>query len=337
MWTGIGIGVLCVGALAAYYIVMDLVQVPNVNLPNVVGKPETTAIQSIENAGIARNQIHLQTAANSQQKKGDVYSQSPQGSEQVKQTADIYLYISDGPKKIQVPTLKGMPADQAKTTLTNDGFPHVTDKAVQSADVPVGDVVDSNPPANATVSPDTPIVLEVSQGSETQVPNVLGQTLSQATTALDKAHLTVGQVSQIPFPGGQDGNVVKQFPASNQGDKVPAGTPVDLWVANNSGSVGNSTGNSTGNGTGNATGVPGNLPPDTHVRPVTIRVPDQSGKSIQVQIVKSDAISTDQQVVNQTITKATTWTVTMYLTPDSQGEVQVYENGKLKQDYPVQY
>lgn len=336
LWTGIGVGVLVVGALAAYYIVMDLVQVPNVTLPNVVGKPETQAITMIEQAGISRNQIQTQDAANSQQPKGYVYSQNPT-AQPVKQTADITLYISDGPKKVSVPDLKGMPADQATTTLKNDGFPNVATNPVKSVDVPAGDVVDTNPPANSMVSPDTKIILDVSEGANTTVPKVTGLQLSDATTALKNAHLTVGQVSYIAFPGTPDGQVIQQTP--DAGTTQAAGTPVDLLVANSAGSS-NATGNSTDNGTGNATGSGStidNLPPDTHVTPVTIRVPDKDGKPIQVQIEKSDAISTNQTVVNQTITSDKSWTVTMYLTPNSQGEIQVYENGKLKQDRPVQY
>ncbi len=337
MWIGIVLAVLVVGVLAAYYIVMDIAQVPNVNLPNVVGQPQAKAVALIEKAGIPQTQIHIQDAFNSQQPKGYVYSQNPTGPQQVKQTRDIQLYVSDGAHKIQIPDLAGMPADQAKSTLSSDGFSNVTDNPVQSVSVAVGDVVSSNPPANALVTPNTHIVLNISQGAETQVPNVYGKTVSQATQILQNAHLAVGQVTQIQF-AAPNGTIVKMFPY-NPGDTVPAGTSIDLWVASNAGgsSPGNSIGNSTG-GSANSTGASlDNLPPNTHVRPVTIKVADPSGKPVVVQIIKSDAVSQNEQVVSQTITSTSTWNITMYLTPNSQGEIQVYENGKLEQDYPVQY
>lgn len=337
MWIGIVLAVLCIGAFAAYYIVMDLVQVPNVNLPNVVGQPQAKAVTMIEKAGIPKSQIHIQDAINSKQPKGYVYSQTPTGPQQIKETRDVQLYVSEGAQKIQIPDLTGMPADQAMSTLKNDGFSNVTDKQVQSADVAVGDVVSSNPPANSMVAPNTHIVLNISQGAETKVPSVVGKTVAEATQILQSAHLTVGQVTQIQYPA-PNGTIVKMFPY-NAGDTVPTGTPIDLWVANNlaGNSVGNTTGNSTG-GSGNTTGASlDNLPPNTHVRPVTIKVADPSNKPIQVQIIKSDAVSQNEQVVGQTITSTATWTITMYLTPNTQGEIKVYENGKLEQDYPVQY
>ncbi|MDQ0190842.1 Stk1 family PASTA domain-containing Ser/Thr kinase [Alicyclobacillus cycloheptanicus] len=343
MWTGVGLAVLCVGALAAYYIVMDLVQVPNVTMPNVIGKTEQQAITILVKDGFSRGQIHTQQAASAQQPQGHVYAQTPPASEQVKPTRDVYLYISTGQAKIQVPDVTGLPAGQAYTTLQNDGFTNIKDVQVQSAEVPAGDVVASNPPANSKVTPNTPITLQVSQGAETSVPDVIGMTLSEATNALKQAHLQLGQVNQIAYPAAPDGSVFNTFPYK-PGDQVPAGTTIDLWVATNSGTANNTTGNETGSGGGNAANATNttntsldNLPPDTHVRPVTIRVPDKNGKPIQVLIDKSDAVSSNEAAVNQTITKDSTWTITLYLTPDSQGEIQVYENGKLKQDYPVQY
>lgn len=341
MWIGIVMAVLAVGAGAAYYIVMDLVQVPNVNLPNVVGKPQATAMAMIEKAGIPKNQIHTQNAINSNQPKGYVYSQSPIGPQPVKQTRDVELYVSEGSRKILVPDLTGTPKDQATSTLNNDGFSNVTTNEVESATVPVGQVVSQTPAANSMVPSNTAIVLNISKGGQTTVPNVVGKTVAQATTDLQNAHLTVGHVTQIAF-AAQNGTIVEIFPYS-AGDKVPTGTAIDLWVANNAGSTGNSTSNSTGNSTSNSTSNStgaaslDNLPPDTHVRPVTVKVSDPSGKPIQVQVVKSDAVAQNEQVVSQTITSDSTWNVTMYLTPNTQGEIKVYENGQLKQDRLIQY
>ncbi len=350
LWTLVALGVLMVGAFAAYYIVMDLIQVPNVSLPNVVGQSETAAVNHLKQAGFTASQIQEQKAANAKP-KGVVYAQDPQGPTEVKQNRSVTLYISTGPPQITMPNLQGVPLDQAVTTLEDAGFPSskIQEQPVNSTEN-AGLVVQTQPAAGASVSMDGTVVLQYSQGSMTTVPNVINMTVNQAKAALASANLQLGQIYQMPYPV-QDQTVFKMVPYA-AGQQVPTGTKIDLYVANNSGGSGGPAGsqNATG-GTGGTSGTgstgstgstsstapPTNLPSNTEVKPVEVIVPDPSGKNIAVQIVKSDITGKNQTYADQVINSKTTWTVPLYLTPGSTGEVRVYENGNLVQREVLSY
>ncbi|WP_201406449.1 PASTA domain-containing protein, partial [Mycobacterium intracellulare] len=78
-----------VGGYAAIALVTNLMKVPNIELPSVVGKSEASAVQSLEAAGFKKDQIQEKQAPNPNRAKGIVYQQSPPAHSQVKRTRDI--------------------------------------------------------------------------------------------------------------------------------------------------------------------------------------------------------------------------------------------------------
>lgn len=337
----IALVVVCLGGVAAYFVVMDLTQVPNLNLPNVVGKSEQTAIAALEQAGFSKNQIREERSSNTDKPKGIVYDQNPEGPTQVKQTRTIVLYVSSGAPQVTIPNLTGVLSDVAQQTLVNYGFQanNITIQQVQSSQIPVNEVVSTSPAAGTSVPTDAKIVLSVSEGVTTSVPNIVGMTYSDAVQALQNANLRVGQIT--PVQSTQPGEtVVKTSPAI--GTTVQQNSTVNLYISENTNGVSNSTNpfsdNSSGSGGLNGGATPtGNLPPNTQAQQVTIRVPDKQQKPIHVQIYITDARGSNQLVVDQQITEETSWTETLYLTPGSSGSVQVYENGQLRDSRSISY
>ncbi|GMA61789.1 Stk1 family PASTA domain-containing Ser/Thr kinase [Alicyclobacillus fastidiosus] len=338
MYTGIVVAAaaaLAVGGYAAIVLVTNLVKVQNLNLPSVVGKPAATAMKSLEAAGFNPNQIQEDYEPNTSKPKGIVYDQSPTGNTQVKQTRQITLYISKGAPQVSMPDVTGQPYDQAKQSLVTAGFSanNITEQVEQSSTVPSGQVISSNPAAGQQVSTDGKIVLTVSQQENTTVPNLLGLSYADAVQALKNANLQVGQVTHNQVTNIPNNQVYYIYPYV-EGQTVPAGSSVNLYVADNPQSSGdNSTrsDNSTDNGTGNATSTSGSAEPHQ----VSITVQANKGASTQVKIVIDDANGQNQVVVNQSIQKTTTWQETLYLNQGQKGDVKVYENGKLMNDYPV--
>lgn len=330
LWSFIVLALLAVGALAAYYIVMRVLQVNNVNLPNLVGQKESTAVSELTHLGFHPNQIVEQKSSN-EHPKGTVYAMDPVGPTQVKENRTITLYISTGPPQVAMPSLIGVPVEQAVQTLNDAGWTNkeIVEKPVQSSQGS-GIVVASTPAPGGQVTVGSPITLEVSQGSTTTVPNILGLTLDQAKAALTQANLQVGQVSYVNYPA--PANEVFQILPYSQGQSVPSGTKIDLYIAQASGQTPGNNTNSTGTGSGNpANNTPGtaNLPPDTVVKPVEVTVRDDLNQSMAVKIVKSDASGNQQTVIDTTITQTKKWTVPLYLTPQSTGDIWVYVNGQL--------
>jgi serine/threonine protein kinase/beta-lactam-binding protein with PASTA domain len=337
LWVTLAAGLVVAGAVAAYFIVMGLLQVPNVKLPNVVGKSENDALQTLEQAGFGRNQIREQKQPSSAQPKGTVFDQDPAGNTEVKKDRPITLYISTGAPKVNMPDLSGVTLDQAKQQLINLGFAknNIRTKQVASADVPAGQVVSTNPPADTMVSTDRQVVLSVSRGQpQSTVPSVIGKSLDEASKMLVDAKLVVGQIIPISQPGVANGTVVDTAP-NHPGDTVSPGTAIDLYVAEN-GSDNSGMNNSTGNATSPTGGSDNSAPPNAQEHDVTVSV-DGSPSGTKVVILKSDSTGANQQVVSETIQGHKDYQVTLYLAPHHNGEVDVYIDGKLAKKQKVKY
>ncbi|EPZ51561.1 Stk1 family PASTA domain-containing Ser/Thr kinase [Alicyclobacillus acidoterrestris] len=353
--TYIGIGVVAaaalgVGGYAAIALVTHLVEVPDASLPSVVGKSADAAMKSLENAGFSANQIKEDYEPNASKPKGIVYDQSPSGNTKVKRTREITLYISKGAPKMSMPDVTGQPYDQAKQSLISAGFSaaNITEQTQESSTVPSGQVISSDPAAGEPVATNGKIVLTVSQQENTTVPNLLGLSYDDAVQALANANLKVGKVSYNKTTQIPDGQVYYIYPYV-EGQSVPAGSTVNLYVAENPGSTSGSGNNSTGNGsadnnttagggsTGSANGTGNGTSASSTAEPhkVSITVQAQKGPATQVEVVIDDANGDNQVVVNQSVHKTTTWQETLYLDPGQTGDVKVYENGKLANDYPV--
>ncbi len=336
-WSGVAVGVLCIGALAAYYIVMRLLQVPDIAIPDVRNKNVAQAVKMLEAAGVPDSHIKQQYAANAKP-KDVVYDQDPEGPTNIKEDRDVTLYVSDGQQQIQMPDLTNVPFDQAEQELINLGIPkdNIIEQDVQSSQYDAGNVVATIPAANENITTNTKITVQVSQGSMVTVPSVIGMDEADAEQSLLNAGLQVGPTYYVSG-NGVDGTVVDTTP-SKPGAKVPAGTVISLYVISNSGGSGGGTGNGLNNTSGTGNGGPAVTPPaNATVKYVTVSVKDKDRVPIHVQIFTTDATGTRVPVVDETITATKAWKITLYVTPDQDGEVMVYQNGQMTNDQPVPY
>lgn len=352
IWTFVTLIVIGVGATAAYYIVMDSIQTPNLSLPNVTNKTYAAAVKTLNNAGF--HDIVEKQASNTKP-KGTVYDQSPEGPTEVKPGRTVTVWVSQGPQQNPMPDLTNIPLTEAIQTLQNMGIDvksQVTEQPVKNSTLPTGVVVQTSPPSGTPLTSNSQITLQVSQGQMTTVPTLIGLTLDEAIAALTKANLAEGQVSYAPYQVPD--KTVYGIAPYHEGDKVPAGTKIGLFVANNSGESGGAIGgsgsnNSTSNGTGGssgsnqtagnstATGTNQTGSSSSEAKTIEVRVNDSARKQIHVQIYKSDSQNTRAVAVDEVISATKTWAVTVIVTPDQPGQVLVYEDGKLQQNYPVPY
>lgn len=340
VWTLVTFVVIGVGATAAYYIVMDSIQTPNLSLPNVEGKSVADAMQALHAAGF---QDIVEKQGTNSKPAGTVYDQSPQGPSEVKAGRAITLWVSNGPEQSSMPNLVNVPLTEAVQDLHNMGIDvasQVIEQQVQNSNAPVGTVVSTTPAAGQALTPNTQITLQVSQGQTTTVPKLIGLTLDEALAALKAANLTEGQVTYAPY--NVPDNTVYSIAPYKEGNKVPAGTAIGLFVAQNTTGQGGGTdtsGNQTSSAnstSGTATGNQTNSSP-SEPKTIEVQVNDKAGKTIHVQIYKSDAENTRSVAVDEVITGTKSWAITLIVTPDQPGQVIVYENGQLEQNYPVPY
>lgn len=325
--------VIGLGIWAALTILTRVLEVPNLNLPNVVGDQESVALQKLESAGFQPNQI-VEDRGTSDKPKGVVYDQNPEGPTEVKQTRIITIYVSSGAPTVKMPDLTGVIADMAEQTLVDAGFTrsHIVIKNETNSNTPSGEVISTNPPAGTTVATNSTVTLYVSQGqSSVSVPNVVGMSYADAVKALEAVGLQVGTVTPVNSTKPSS-TVVQTSPAA--GANVQPNATINLYISDNpnTSSNGSSSNNSTG---GNSTS--NTPPPNTTPHQVKITVPVNSGQGpVHVQIALTDAEGSGQIVVNQEISQTTSWTETLYLQPGENGLVQVYLNGNLVKTVQVQ-
>ena len=129
-----------------------------------------------------------------------------------------------------VPNVVGSMRSAAEATLTADVLTVGTVTEVWSASVPVGQVMSQSVAEGTVVTAGTAVDLTVSKGPEkVAVPDVEGQTLADAETALTNAKLVSGTISEVFSDSVADGKVISQSVAA--GTSVVIQSAVDLLVS----------------------------------------------------------------------------------------------------------
>lgn len=136
------------------------------------------------------------------------------------------------PLPVTVPDVAGMTQEAASAALEAAGLAAGTVARQCSETVPAGLVISQDPAAGVTVDAGSDVALLVSLGSCTvpvTVPNVVGQTPSEAVAVVQAAGLLVGSLTQEYSGAVPAGLVLSQNPAACA--SVPAGTAVALVIS----------------------------------------------------------------------------------------------------------
>jgi penicillin-binding protein 1A len=131
-----------------------------------------------------------------------------------------------------VPSVTGMPADQADDRLGAEGF-SANRVSVPNGDYPPGYVIGQNPCAGCLAPGGSAVTLQVGTGkAPARVPSVLGMTAADARSALRSAGFDPRVVVQAeppaPDSAQRQGEAWKQNPVA--GASATQGTTVTVWV-----------------------------------------------------------------------------------------------------------
>ncbi|MDE3133700.1 MAG: Stk1 family PASTA domain-containing Ser/Thr kinase [Acidobacteriota bacterium] len=207
------------GGVAAYL----LTRPKKVLVPTVVYLPLAQAQSEIQNAGFTPNPF----PETSNKPLNEVIAQSPLGNSRAKSGATVTLTYSTGPGNTTVPTLVGDTLAQAKVQLRQNGLKVLRTVPQQSSSTPAGQVISTQPPAGASVSKGTAVVLNISSGQA--VPYVIGDSLGDAQAALSQVSSTPPQVKYQTTTTAQPDTVIAQQPSSGQ--SLPRNGIIILTVA----------------------------------------------------------------------------------------------------------
>ncbi|MDH6134689.1 beta-lactam-binding protein with PASTA domain/predicted Ser/Thr protein kinase [Kitasatospora sp. MAA4] len=172
-------------------------------VPDVTGKPKDAANQALTTAGFVLGTP--QYANDPTVPQDSVISTSPAAGSQAPAGATITLTISQGPGKVNVPSVVGETTDVATQQLTDANFTVDSSKTTPSTDPSkvVGTVASQSPAANGKAAPGSKITLIIyAAPAKIQVPDVTGKSVKDATAALKGAGLG------FTFNGPSDNNAV---------------------------------------------------------------------------------------------------------------------------------
>jgi eukaryotic-like serine/threonine-protein kinase len=180
---------------------------PQVTIPSVVGQSIQDAVAELTRAGLDAQVVEV----NSDRDQGTVTAQSPSPGTVVVEGTRVRINVSKGPKPVSIPSVVGLPYDQAASELRQKGFG--VSRIDKESDQAAGIVTDQDPSGGSQGSNGSTVTLTVSKGPSTAaVPDVTTQDVSIAQTTLDAAGFRTRVVLEDTDDPTQDGIVMSQDP-----------------------------------------------------------------------------------------------------------------------------
>src|SRR5262249_17684993 len=196
---------------------------PQVTIPSVVGQSIQDAVAELTRAGLDAQVVEV----NSDRSEGTVTAQSPSAGTVVVEGTRVRINVSKGPRPISVPSVVGLPYDQAASELQQKGFQ--VSRIDKESDQAAGIVTDQDPSGGSQSSKGSTVTLTVSKGPTTAaVPHVTTQDVSIAQTTLDAAGFRTRIVLEDTGDSTQDGIVMSQDPIG--GTQAKPNSLVTLFV-----------------------------------------------------------------------------------------------------------
>jgi len=164
--------------------------------------------------------------------EGSIIDQFPEAGTMVKKGRRIAVTVSRGNEVAVIPPLRRLTERQARAELRRSGFTVGRVRRSFSAHHPQDEVIESFPPSGTAISRAMEVELVVSRGARPthgEVPNVIGESLSEARKAVEESGLKVGRVTYQNNPALVPGTVVSQSAAP--GSKIPLDSNIDLVIS----------------------------------------------------------------------------------------------------------
>ena len=197
-----------------------------IEVPNLVGKTEDEAVESVKNSGIGIRYVGEEPS--DEYEKGIICYQETEAGTEDPEISTINYKLSSGSALLNVPAVTGKTQGEAEAMLTEMGFVVNVSKSY-SYDYQAGQVMSQNPTVNMQAKVGDTINLEVSMGAQYDgftVPSVVGMAEADAKNALAPLDVVVQSESSETAPVGQ---VMTQSLA--EGVYVDKGTTITITVS----------------------------------------------------------------------------------------------------------
>jgi len=226
LYVGIFLAALVIGyAIAALVFFPAPIFASSKSVPRVIGMALDDARQTLTNAGL--NTERSEDARHATAPAGTVVWQDPPPGVVVPQGSGVQLSVSQGPPRIPVPDVISYEEATGRMLMEAAGLRVTVDQAQTAA--PKGVIVNTRPPAGATLPPGGRVTLVVSVGAPIiTVPYLTGLTLEEARLILEQTGLTLGTYFRRTSEE-RPGTIIHQTPAP--GTLSASGAAVDLILA----------------------------------------------------------------------------------------------------------
>jgi len=192
-----------------------------VQVPSVLGKSQADAVSTLTNAGLVATVFSVASS----KPPDTVTGQDPAPGQTIVKGSKVRINVSSGPADVSVPSVIGLPFDQASAALQNQGF--AVSRLNVESDQPAETVVDQSPSGSAPKG--SSIKLSVSKGPKTSaVPDVTSQDEQSARDTLTSAGFKVQVQEQDVTDPGLEGIVLSQRPGG--GTQAKQGSQVSIVV-----------------------------------------------------------------------------------------------------------
>lgn len=312
-----------IGGILAFKAIM---YVPEVTVPNLIGRNEEEAKNIIEGFGLSFKVAKREY--NNEYDEGKVVEQSVDEGIKVKENYPVEVVISKGEKAITVPNLIGRYSIEAGIILSDAGLSEGRVTEANSDTVPAGQIMDQDPKANTPANEDDRVDYVVSLGPKityVKMPNLVNIDLEAAKLMIVQYGLSVGEVTEESSDSVAKGLVLRQSVAAGQ--DVAQGTAI--WMTVSSGKSEeeppvNEEPGETGNEPGGST---------SGTYPLTITLPSNKDKVTVVvqkitdggrEIIYSQEVDTKEQSIIINIEGTGTQTYEIYI------DNELYERAEIK-------
>ena len=218
-------GFVIAAIIAGFFVYQELSgSKATVQVNNYVNEQQSHAEQQIRAAHLVPA---VKKGPNERYKKGIVFKQDPSAGSKLEKDSTVTIWVSTGPPKVTVPTVKGQKWPDAQQTLVNAGLKPVEHLVPGKTK---DEVTATDPGAGERVPKGSKVRVNVSSGPETAaVPSVVGLSISDAISKLNAAGFNANPryVNNSTAPKDQ---VISQSPAP--GTTETKGSSVVVNVSN---------------------------------------------------------------------------------------------------------
>ena len=208
---------------------------PEVTVPTVEGFSEKRAVRELNRAGCgARDDTNLcgfnvevREEPSDRVDEGDAIRTNPQGGTSAEVGSRVLLFVSTGPRQVQVPDVIGLARESAEATLNRAGLGFTIRE--EESDSEPGTVIAQDPVGGTVVDKSSRVQLTIAKEAETvDVPNVVGFSRATAEDAIRDAGLRPVVVEQETEDPDEVDQVLSQSPGA--GADVDPRSEVEIVV-----------------------------------------------------------------------------------------------------------